>query len=190
MFSDIKNILPTTPAPDAKAQQTDTRQEILRHDPEQERQKKNKQSKDDGGGLFGDDLTEVSVDMLEVFLHQVLENYTGQDASEQNAASGQEDINIDTAAMEDPANVKPNAKAIGAYARTASYTSHDVPHPAPTESVSAPHLSSADMQLVYQMQKDIKLLKERGITAISIIQGAPDEGFLQTIHNGMKRALI
>ena len=128
--------------------------------------------------------------MLEVFLQQVLENYTGQDDFEQKAASDQEDVSIDPASMEDPANAKPNAKAVGAYARTASYTSHDVPHPAPSESVSAPQLSAADMQLVYQMQKDIKAIKEKGVYAVSIIQGSPDESFLQTIHNGMKRALL
>ena len=71
MFSDIRNIIPIkAPASDAQAQQSDVRQEILRHDPDQERQKKKKQSKDQVNELFGDDQAEVSVETLDIFLQQ------------------------------------------------------------------------------------------------------------------------
>ena len=196
MFSDIRNILPKTPASDAKAQQTDTRQEILRHDPEHERQKKNKQSQEDKNGLFGDDLTEVSIDMLDVFLQQILDNYTGQSEtpSKDIAVEKEDGTDLGKQVSDDSSEQNQNAQAVGAYARTASYTTHEEHHHVPPAATSgagsSPQLSASDMHLVYQMQKDIILLKERGVAAIAIIQAAPDESFLQTIHSGMKRALL
>jgi hypothetical protein len=185
MFSDINKIrnLVKTPPPDARAEQSDSRQEMIRHDPEQERQKKKGKFKE-ARSIFGDDLANVSVATLDIFLKNILVDFTDKPGDEK-----------DPVAVSPPAgqSENPNAAAAGAYARTAAYDS--APHAPPPEPESAadpeeslqhPTLSSQDVQLVYRLQKDIDELKRRGIESVRFEENG---SFLESLEQAVKKAL-
>lgn len=192
MFSDIRNIIPIkAPASDSQAQQSDVRQEILHHDPDQERQKKKKHSKEQASELFGDDLAEVSVDTLDVFLEHILAQYTGTENSD-HVDIPITDQKTDDSVGAQSEKLNPNAQAVGAYARTATYTEQETKNrhiSIPSEMGEELDLSPADIQLIYKLQKDILRLKEKQVASIRMYQVHENDSFLQMLENGVKQKL-
>lgn len=181
MFSDINNILrPMPTASDPRTAETDTRQDIIRHEQEQERHKKHGGAHQAEEGLFGDDQAEVSVESLEAFLNMLLREYMPKKTEKKK--------NVKPAVKAPAAPPSPNAQAAGAYARMAHYQHTDVQveEAGPEIPVDAPTLNSKEVQRILALQKDVHLLVERNIHALTIQKA---ETFLQSLENAVREAL-
>ncbi len=186
MFSDVNKVTEKLPiASDPRAKQTDTREEILRHDPEQERRKGAHKGFANEQGLFGDDQTEVSVESLEAFLPMLLKNFSAKERfSEKSVVTENQEIS------------SPSAQAAGAYARTAQYAPVQNPEIAQdvegSEDVSFnpeeehPTLSNAEVQAIHRLQADVKKLRAKGVKAIYINKAGT---FLESLQNAVREAL-
>lgn len=181
MFSDLNKVsekLPT--ARDPRTKQTDTREEIRRHDPDHERKKGQHKGFAKEQGLFGDDQTEVSVLSLETFLPMLLKNFAAKpDDKADNVKIDQADQN------------NPNARAAGAYARTAQYnppvkeeTDNDTPDN--SKDVDHPTLSNEEVKAIHNLQADVAKLKAKGVSVIYINKA---DTFLASLQNGVQEAL-
>jgi len=178
-----------------RAEDTDTRQGIQRHDPEFHRKKKD--DKEEGG--FTDpyeDLTDVSVPALRNFLSGLLDRMGAVPSSV--AASTQADSATHNE-QRAPANPKA-AAAMAAYQTgavrgtsaqthaTPSYTRSLEPAPAQDEPPSALDQAAAGLQRsdVLELIRDLDRLQAQGVAAITLEKG---EGFLASIRAGIARAM-
>lgn len=184
MFSDMNKVTQKIPtARDPKTQQTDTREEIRRHDPEHERKKGEHKGFAEEQGIFGDDQTEVSVQSLDTFLPMLLKNYGGKDSSQDRVQASEK---ID--------HTNPSAKAAGAYAKMAKYApvksnvpvEEDLKEDQASQQDENPKLSKSEIQTIHRLQNDVLKLKVRGVTAIYINKAGT---FLESLENGIKEAL-
>ena len=183
MFSDLNKVTQKIPtARDQKTQQTDTREEIRRHDPDQERKKGEHKGFAEEQGIFGDDQTEVSVQSLETFLPMLLKNYGGKQPSPDKVEASEK---ID--------QTNPNARAAGAYARMAKYgPSPECPsveietQEGSGQEDSNPKLSKSEIQAIHRLQNDVAKLKAKGVHAIYINKAGT---FLESLQNGVAEAL-
>lgn len=177
MFSELNTIWRAMPR---QAETTDTRQEILRHDPDQ-RRRKQEDERDNETDLFGDDRADISIESLEAFLHTLLRDYTAPDRQDSETAGATIDSDVPRS---------PNAQAAGAYARTADYHTphHGAVNIPVDESVSeeAEALSNEEIQMIHRLLSDIEHLKARGIQSVKLLQ-APT--FLECVAKGI-RALM
>ncbi len=184
MFSDMNKVTQKIPtARDQRPQSADTREEIRRHDPEQERKKGSHKGFAKEQGIFGDDQTEVSVQSLETFLPMLLKNYSEVKPSIDK---------VETSERIDQTN--PNAKAAGAYARMAKYNPANNPAPQKTQEVDAenialdndnPKLSKTEIQMIHRLQADVVKLKKLNIPAIFINKAGT---FLESLENAIQDA--
>lgn len=180
MFSDINNILrPMPTASDPRTAETDARQEIIRHDPEQERHKKGGGGNHDAQGLFGDDQADISVESLGAFLNMLLKEYMPRKADEAITKPVAKTRN---------APPSPNAQAAGAYARMAHYQHTDLPlEEADVEiPADAPGLNSSEVQRILALQKEVHVLVERHIHMLTIQKA---DTFLESLENAVRDAL-
>ena len=186
MFSDVNKVTEKLPiASDKRAYQSDTREEIRRHDPDQEQRKKGRRFAEEQA-MFGDDRTEISLNSLEAFLPMLLKNYAAQPQREA--------FSVDDARQFDQAI--PSARAAGAYARMAEYANpvgvlrekvkestarqdKDIPNDNPT-------LSKEEVKIIHQLQKDVKTLRTKGIETLSINKsGSILEGLQAAIQDAL-----
>ena len=169
----IDNPTYTPSAPTNKrAEETDTRQAILRHDPEFYKKKK-----DDQPGFKDpyEDLADVSVDALKNFLLGLLERV---ETSQAEALPPQQEVR---------AAASPQAAAAtSAYQRRA--TGAPPPPPPPTTKPQASALDQAaanlDRNEVLDLIRELDALIADGITAIALEKG---DGFLGGIRAGINR---
>lgn len=181
MFSDMNKItekIPTATTP--RTFQTDTREEIVRHDPEHEQRRRGGRGFKDQNTLFGDDQAEVSVDSLEAFLPLLLKNYAAK--SNQNTSQ--------RVAAPDIGSAHPNARAAGAYAKMAQYSTvpelREKVQEVAKDTAETPTLSSAEVQAIHRLQSGVQKLKEKGVRMIKINKA---ETFLESLQNGVDAAL-
>ena len=170
-------------ARDPRTHDSDTREEIRRHDPEHERKKGEHKSFTEDKQLFGDDQTEVSVQSLEAFLPMLLRNYTAKD------------VEADHVSVDKIDQTNPNARAAGAYARMAQYSPVDNLRQKVQETEEArevkeeatdPTLSNEEVQAIHRLQADVAKLKAKGVQVILINKAGT---FLESLQNGVKDAL-
>lgn len=165
-----------------KAEDTDTRQAIQRHDPEFYKDEKNK---DDQPGFKDpyEDLADVSVPALKNFLLGLLDRVA------------------ETTGVPAPAHPHPvdharhaatpqAAAAVSAYQTGARRGSH-TPGPMPVATTSAPvsaldqAAAGLDRASVLDLIRDLDRLYAEGVTAIALEKG---DGFLASIRAGIDRA--
>jgi len=179
-----------TPIP-RKTEESDTRQEIQRHDPDHHRKKKD----DNEEGGFKDayeDLTDVSVPALRNFLAGLLDRMGAQ---QNPAPEMQQDTQADH--MRPAANPKA-AAAAAAYQTGAVRGTPAQPHAqpsytraepaAPAEAPSALDQAAAGLERadVLALIHELDRLSARGIMSITMEKG---DGFLGSIRAGIARAL-
>lgn len=183
MFSDVNKVTQKVPtALDPRTKQTDTREELIRHDPEQGRRKGAHKGFAKEQGLFGEDQTEVSVESLEAFLPMLLKNFSAQNETDDKS------ISVDQKNISNP-----SAKAAGAYARTAQYVpeipdiedSQNSEEPVKSEK-DHPTLSNSEIQAIHRLQSDVKKLRAKGVKVILINKAGT---FLESLQNAVKDAL-
>ncbi len=183
MFSDMDKVTQKIPSPATpRAGKIDTREEIRRHDPDQERKKGAHKGFAKEQGLFGDDQTEVSVASLDAFLPMLLKNYSAQDIEEREVAFEKEPV--------DPTS--PNAVAAGAYARMSKYSPmknlKEKAQKAKEEHQKSenPTLSKEEVQTIYRLQADVVKLRQKGVETIYINKAGT---FLKSLQNAIEDAL-
>ena len=180
-----------TPMP-RKAEESDTRQEIQRHDPDFLRRKKD----DNEGGGFKDpyeDLTDVSVPALRNFLAGLLDRMETQ-------APPTPETTATSADHMRPATNPKAAAAAAAYQTGAVRGTSAQPHAQPSYArpveqtpVSAEPPTALDQAVaglnradVLELIRELDRLSARGIMSITMEKG---DGFLGSIRAGIDRAL-
>ncbi|MCB9963824.1 MAG: hypothetical protein H6857_02635 [Rhodospirillales bacterium] len=187
MFSDLYKVTQTPPTASApRPHESDTREEIRRHDPDHDHNKK-KNHKDllVEQGLFGDDLTEISVESLETFLPMLLRNFSAKKTFSEHSASST-----------DRPHSGPNAKAAGAYARRAQYNpANELQQKVkevqeerqPKKELNNPTLSTAEVQAIHRLQTDVAELRRRGIKSVYIDKAG---SLLESLQSAVTAALV
>jgi len=172
---DPPSVPPATTTP-RRTEETDTRQAILRHDPEFEKRKK-KEGEEGGFKDPYEDLADVSVPALKNFLLGLLDKM-------------EPDVPHHPAPSHDAhrqASSPQAAAAMGAYQRRA--TGAPPPPPPPTTAPAASALDQAALNLdrteLLDLIRELDRLTADGISAIALEKG---DGFLASIRAGVNRA--
>lgn len=190
MFSTLNNILGTQTR---HAEETDTRQALQRHDPDNPRGGRKKKQKEDEPGFEDGVAATLSVEALKAFLKTLLESKTPQAQS----ANIQEptDYKIQTEMELDKNPTKHvsahAAQAAGAYQSATSHAQkrENVLLETTDTAVSGPEfdLSATDIRTIHQLQEDLNTLSNHNIEYIHIERA---ETFLQSLQNAVKAAKV
>ncbi len=179
MFSNLGPLFKTT---FRQAEQTDTRQAIIREEKEDGRRKKDKKEERPGQDLW-EDSTSVSVDALRTFLINFLKGAELTDKLNQN--KDQPDLPPRRMPEErTPANTA-TARALGAYQSIADKVEphHPVPPPESPPQSDADKVGSSDIRLIHQLIADLEDLSSRGVQTVTI---EPAGSFLEALENAVK----
>ncbi len=188
MLHTIGNIFVREPR---QAEQTDTRQGIKRHDPDQERSRRRR--KEDTSEEFGEDFAHVSVEALSVFLKNFVKE---QAAEELKTDSGQPlaheatIIEPDNIVQEQPVNRPTNpaaAKAASAYQSMSQSHKQDDVLIETTDTAQGPafDLSAEDVRAINVLIEDLETLKKARIETLTIERAA---SFLESLTNAVQQA--
>lgn len=185
MFSALSAILPLRPK---QAEQSDTRQEILRHDPDYERHRKKKEP--DPLEAFEEGGVVLSVAALEEFLVNFMRG-TLEHPPEENEASAVPSPEISTAAppppSEQPAATGAAAQAASAYQNMAGAGNRKQILLETTDKASGPplELSAGDARAIHGLIEDLKILAAAGIQYLQIERA---ESFVQSLSDAVNKA--
>lgn len=178
MFTNISQIIGLVPR---HAENADTRQEIKRHDPDQQRGREHEESED--GGIFGDDSAVVSVDALEIFLKNFLQSMDEKSAEPEPEGQKKQDKPV---ALQHPRQSSNQntvaARAASAYGRNSRNQS--APSRPSAEAVEA-ILGGEDIRIIHVLLDDIIVLKKQGTDYINIEKG---ESFLLSLKAAVQKA--
>lgn len=176
--------MPHTPVSHRRAEESDTKQEIRRHDPDQHRRKKDDDENAEPLDIF-DDLADVSIPALRGFLQTLLAKIE----TAKNVGNTGHNHYEDHHAHRTPANPKA-AAAMAAYQTRAATSATPPPAPPPIENAPVSVLDAATLNLdraeLLSILRDLDTLESRGVTGIPIERG---DGFLASIRAGMAKAL-
>lgn len=171
MFSHIGNIFAPGPR---QAEHSDTRQDIRRHDPDQERRRQKRKKAEDE--LFQDDHTaSVSVTALRAFLENFLKSLK---TSETAQPVDQTDITPPPQQGRQPSGQ--NAYAASAYQHVAEARAPKSSMLEGVDDTTAPaiQLDASEVRTIHTLLEDLKILQERKIEHIRIVR---HESFLQSL---------
>lgn len=171
MFTNISQIIGLQPR---HAEHTDTRQDIKRHDPDQE-DRANDEQENEREGIFGDDRAVVSVDALAVFLKNFLQS---QSKEEQDQNQGRTQTLLEQQKRLRALNKKPKgfaARAASAYERNAqNQATASQLSPATSQAL----LGGEDVRIIHELLNNIQILQTKNIRHITIEKG---ESFLMSL---------
>ena len=199
MFNALGNIFSIKPR---QAEQTDTRQDIRRHDPDYENPRKKKEAEENQS--FNEDQATVSVEALKLFLENFVKNAT--DSGEQQQDSEQSDgiteqspldFKIQTempleTGTKAPLKSGKAAHGAAAYAQMAEANERrDILFETTDQAEGPPlELSATDIRSIYAIIEDLKILSEAHIEYLHIERAST---FLESLENAVrtqKAALI
>jgi hypothetical protein len=183
MFSVLGNIFPVQPR---QAENADTRLDIKRHDPDQERRKKEGKEDDKQHFDTADNAT-VSIEALHSFLVNFLKSQEEETKTPENKNLFAEEISPPSETTPPPPPVaSQNAKAASAYQTTAQKTSGRSFSSENTDAIAqALHLGAAEIRTIHILLEDLKSLSTRNIEYITIERSTT---FLQSLVDGVARA--
>ena len=183
MFTQLGQIF--APQPPRQAQASDTRQEIRRHDPDQERRHKKKgAAAEDEINL--EDSTSVSISALRSFLEGFLKNLEQTAAPEQ---LGQPPENAQSHEIrKEFASHKPvsdkMARGISAY-QNASKTTKPMKTQETIQTAERLGLHASDIRIIHELISDLKILEQAGQETITIERS---ESFLSSLVSAVSKA--
>jgi hypothetical protein len=187
MFSTLGGIF--TPRPARQAEQTDTRQDIQRHDPDQPQRRKSR-AKDEDATTLEDGAT-VAV----LALREFLENFIKSAApATQSKPPASENISVPTQAASSAENNPQTdrsaytARAASAYQNTPQSARREPVLLETTDSASGGpefDLSASDTRAIHTLIEELKVLAAAEIEYIHIERA---ETFLQSLINGVNAA--
>ncbi|MCB1532249.1 MAG: hypothetical protein KDJ35_05200 [Alphaproteobacteria bacterium] len=182
MFYTLGKILSQTPR---QAEQTDTRQEIRRHDPDQQRRKKG-ETEDEAELLALEDDTTVSITALRAFLQEFLKSLPPEQREGESQDGNQENMpEKDTPKMghdfnkERPVNGA-MAQATGAY-KTAAQSGHEdtkFKKGSAQETAENLGLDGSEIRTIHTLINDLKALSAQGYEELVLERNAT---FLQSL---------
>jgi hypothetical protein len=184
MFTNIGNIQRPR-----EAERSDTRQEIRRHEPDQERNKKDDGSENKKESFNIGDSAAVSVDALRLFLENFLaslEQNAGQRTSEIRAQNPQTG-NLSPAHIQEHTPTQGSGPA----AQAASVYRHVGNAGRPTSILEAgavtggTSLPATEIRTIHALLNDLRTLSERNIQLLQIERG---ESFLQSLVVAVDKA--
>lgn len=158
------------------AEKSDTWMGIRRHDPDDERRKKDREEKEDNPE-FGEDNTTLSVTALHGFLMSLLP----QDGAVQAAPAAPEPSEPATAPYRAAASAYQTAASSG---RPSSVSMTDTPPPSAAAPIAA--LSEDELRTVRQLLRDVEKLARYGGQTITL---RPAATFLESLAMGVEDAL-
>lgn len=188
MFTALRNIFTRPPR---QAESSDTRQEIRRQDPDQQRRKPKNNDRNEAK-IFGDyDEATVSVKALRLFLKNLLKS---AGANPQVGSSQKKETPVPPARpspspeQRAPEAESPAARAAGVY-EAASRKEHsggfsidDTPAAPPAESVP---LKSEEMRTIHALLADLQILSEKKVEYLRIERS---ETFLDSLVQAVEKA--
>lgn len=186
MFEKIMGMFSITGRP-RETDPSDTRQDIRRHDPEQERKKQPRPEKEKLSFDIGDSAS-VSVEALRLFLENFLRSLE-KDASAKTAAK------IPAAPAQPQQTPPPTPPAQGRAARAASAYRHvgnanratSILDAAGAGDETAPAISlpASEVRTIHRLLEDLKILAAADVQQITVERG---ESFLQSLVNAVETA--
>ncbi|MEZ5815286.1 MAG: hypothetical protein R3E13_11310 [Alphaproteobacteria bacterium] len=186
MFSALGNIFSIKPR---QAEQTDTRQDIRRHDPDYERPHKEKPHKEESD--FDQDGATVSVEALWIFLENFIKNVAEENAPSaetQDPAPQGHAMQTETnpAINEKQAKSSPAAYAASSYQNAAQANEKSAILLETTDAASGPplDLSAADIRAIHTLIEDLKILNAANIEYLKIERAA---SFLESLRNAVNK---
>lgn len=172
MFTNLNQIPGMAPR---HAENADTRQEIKRHDPDQEWRKQEEKENDIQNPFDGEDHAVVTISALRVFLENFLKSLEAQTTSP-SVAQNQAEMFVPEAPQK-PAADTAASKAARAYQSTARVTEgprFDNQAGAETQSI----LGGEDIRTIHVLLKDLADLAGRNVEFLQIEK---NESFLQSL---------
>lgn len=168
-----------------ETENTDTRQEILRHDPDEQR-RKNARKNDDQSAYAEDDFTGVSVESLRAFLVAFIEDIHEEPKKGEKSYEVFEEEKAHEREEEHNQPQSPQAaQAYEAYSNAASAYSHTMhSHNVKDAEATAKNLglSVDEVRSIYTLIEDLDTLQERGVQYLRIERGT---SFLNSIENAV-----
>lgn len=194
MFSDIGNILATYKP--RQTESTDTRQALQRHDSDFEQQHKKKEDKDQDS-LKNEDIANVSVKSLHLFLNNLLKSRNNPappiaEKNERRESTEGKSLSASQAEMDfgEAPKTSPGiaAKAAQAYETTAhsAEKAQGQPENPPPYTAQALALSASEIRVIYKLLDELQDLSERHIEYLQIERG---ETFLQSLVTAVEKAI-
>ncbi len=193
MYTNIGHLFTSTPY---RAEQSDTRQEIRRHDPEHERRRGKDQGDRQKSESDTEDHADVSVGALKAFLEgfvksmNKVENPSSGSDDKQNEAT-KSDPNHDQAARTSAPMTRQRkspqaAHAASIYQRTAQKTSGNAPYKNTSSSAASMGLEAADIRTIHLLIEQLGELSKRNVQNLRIERS---DSFLNSLLNAVKTAM-
>lgn len=182
MFSGFGSIFGIMPR---RAESTDTRQAIRRHDPDQEHPQRKNNEKEKPPAPDAYDNASVSIESLEIFLENFLKSLqTGTDTKTTLENQQQIPASHPAESALTPSTTKASVAA-NAYQSTQEHIRHtdnaQTPPPA-----SKQILENEEIRTIHQLLKDIALLKQNGVKVLVLEK---DITFLAALVKSVRTAL-
>ena len=176
MFSDIGKIFLQTPR---HAENADARLDIKRHDPDQERRKKDQ--KENSPDPFGDEeFAMVSVEALRLFLINFLKEQEQKNTPPSSAPAPQ----APAAPISPGASRAANAYAAGA--RTKTQAPPEI-KPLDEQPPQEPQLQSHEVRTIHKLLQDLKIITEKNIDVLRIERS---DTFLNALVAAVEKACL
>ena len=190
MFSTIGRIFSNQPP--RQAENTDTRQDIQRHDPDFERRRKKRQSEKEEP--FPEDGATVSVEALRIFLENFLKSLSAQNTFNTGSKPKiQNHPQLDIFETQQnpqhsgaPKSVSGQAmQAIGVYQHIAeAQQKKSLLEAGSVEGAPPIMLEASEVRTIHTILEDLKIIEEKDIQYIHIER---NHSFLQSIVNAVKK---
>ena len=182
MFSNIGKI---AGRPTRHAEETDTRQHIQRHDPDQRRRSED-ETEETKDPFTHEDSAIVTISTLRLFLENFLKSLEPkpQETKAQDTKVATPSPQVPPAAADSPPKDNPAAQAAHAY-QSASRTRAASTHPTPqmNEAEAKALLGAEDVRTIHTLIEDVKSLEQRGVEFLKIEKG---ESFLHSLSAAVK----
>lgn len=179
---------PVFPLPPRQAQPSDTRQEIRRQEPHDDRRPKSGRQDDEADAFTEEDTPRVSVSSLIAFLENILSAQPDSRGFSRNEA-GPPPSSPEARAPSDPALHTPAqdraAAAAQAYRHTGDSSSARLPPPPPENTATTPVLESEDIRTIHAILPVLRDLAARGVETLILEKAAR---FLDCLVNAALKA--
>lgn len=190
MYANIGHLFTSAPY---RAEQTDTRQAIHRHDPEFERRRGKGKNGSKESEFDIEDHADVSIGALKAFLENFVKTMGGsqeQVTPNERAAASEKNPEIEQAPQQKSPPRKPQsspqaARAASIYQRTAQKTSGSANYANSKQTATAMGLKATDIRTIHQLIVGLDELSKRNVQNLRIERS---DSFLNSLLNAVQKA--
>ncbi len=176
-------------APPRRTEEGDTRQEILRHDPDQNPKKNKKKEKEEIDPFNADDNAFVTIEALAAFLENFLRNLVKETAATTKQSA---DVKPPTTTKNEKTHPPPQqnrqaAAAANAYQTRASTTDKkDINFDSDVADIPETGLNANEIRDVHRLLNNLQILSKRNIQTLEIERS---DSFLQSLTTAVNNAV-